>query len=284
MALTILDIVQESESRLQGVDSPLLSSQVLVAHVLGCTRLMLTVDRDCAVTDEQLKRIRALVDKRVEGEPLAYILGTKEFYGLDFKVTPDTLIPRPETEHIIEALEEIYPKDSSLRFADLGTGSGILAVMIGYLFPYSSGLAFDLSGGALTVARENAAAHGVENRVEFHNGDFTKPLLDDESLDLIVSNPPYVPQQEYDEASFEVTGYEPVTALVSGDDGLDHIRAMLPLVGRALKSGGRFLMEIGYQQAEAIKKIILTDSALNFREISILSDLAGHDRVVLLQK
>lgn len=284
MAPTIFEIVKESESRLIGVDSPFLSAQVLVAHVLGCTRLTLTLERNQLVPEDQLVRIRSLVTRREQGEPLAYILGFKEFYGLDFRVTPDTLIPRPETEHIIEALEDLYPKDAPLHFADLGTGSGILAVMIGHLFPRSSGVAFDLSEGALTVAVENARVHGVDDRVAFRVGDFTKPLLDDESCDVIVSNPPYVPQQEYDDASHEVTDYEPATALVSGDDGLDHIRAMLPHVWKALKPKGRLLMEIGYQQASLVKIITLTDNNLNFQHISVLKDLAGHDRVVLLQK
>jgi len=283
MAPSILNIIQESESRLQGVDSPRLSAEVIVSEVLGCSRLTLVVDRDHEVRPEQLEQIQAMVRRREQGEPLAYILGNREFYGLDFHVTPDVLIPRPETEQIIEKIEELYLKNVPFHFADLGTGSGIIAVTLAYLFPKSTGVAVDLSLGALSVAKENAATQGVDARLEFVEGDFTKPLLDSNAYDLIVSNPPYVPQQEYDDASFEVIGFEPVTALVSGDDGLDHIRAMLPHVSSCLKSGGRFLMEIGYQQGEAIRGII-TDLFPEFGEVSVLKDLSGHDRIVFLQK
>ncbi|QGY41001.1 peptide chain release factor N(5)-glutamine methyltransferase [Pseudodesulfovibrio cashew] len=283
MGSTILSLLKESESRLLAVDSPRLSAEVLVAEVLGCSRLTLVGDREREVDDRDLERIRELVGRRATGEPLAYILGRKEFYGLDFMVTPDTLIPRPETEHIIEAVEEHFPRDSRFRFADLGTGSGILAVTLAHLFTGSKGVAVDLSPGALNVAEKNALAHGVADRVEFRLGDFTERLFPDDSLDLIVSNPPYVPQQEFDEASREVVDFEPVTALVSGADGLDHIRAMLPRVTDALKTGGLFMMEIGYRQAEGVVRII-TDYLSEYKEIQVLKDLAEHDRIVLLRK
>lgn len=283
MAPTILEILQESESRLKGVDSPRLSAEVLVAEVLRCSRLTLVVDRERVVSSEQEERIRTLVTRRSSGEPLAYIIGNREFYGLDFHVTPDVLIPRPETEHIVEKLEELYPKNASLRFADLGTGSGILAVTIAHLFRNATGVAVDLSAGALEVAKTNAAFHGVADRLEFIEGDFTQPLLEPNTFDLIVSNPPYVPQQEYDEASFEVTNFEPLSALVSGEDGLNHVRAMLPHVSSALKSGGQYLMEIGYQQGVAVKGII-TNHFPEFEGVSILKDLSEHDRIVFLQK
>lgn len=283
MPLTVLHILQESEQRLADVDSPRLSAEAIVSHVLGCTRLTLVVDRDKSVSSEAAERIDALVERRAEGEPLAYLLGFKEFYGLDFVVSSDTLIPRPETEHVVEVVEELYGKDVAFRFADLGTGSGILAVVLAHLFPQATGVAVDLSPGALTVARRNAEAHGVSDRLDFRQADFTRPLSLGGIFDLIVSNPPYVPQQEYEDASHEVTGFEPATALVSGEDGLKHIRAMLPHVARALKSGGSCLMEIGYRQADAIKKIISRQFP-EFGGVKIIKDLAGHDRVVFLQK
>ena len=283
MAPTILEILQASEFRLQGVDSPRLSAEVIVSEILGCTRLNLALNRDHAVDADDVERINAFVTRRANGEPLAYILNKREFYGLDFHVSSDVLIPRPETEHIIEKVEDLYPKDACFQFADLGTGSGILAVTIAHLFPYSKGLAVDLSPGALGVAEKNALAHGVLNQLSFINGDFTQPLLEVDQYDLIVSNPPYVPQQEYDEASFEVTDFEPEAALVSGEDGLEHIRAMLPHVTIALKSGGYFLMEIGYQHGDLLRGIITTQFS-EFSMVSVLKDLSEHDRVVFLQK
>lgn len=283
MGATVLHILQECESRLSGVDSPRLSAEVLVSEVLQCSRLSLILDRDRLVTNEEQLRIESLVTRRQKGEPLAYILGSKEFYGFDFKVTPDTLIPRPETEHIIEKVEELYPLDATFRFADLGTGSGILAVTLAHFFFNASGVAVDLSSPALKVAQQNAQAHGVKGRLEFLRGDFTRHLFEPEAFDLIVSNPPYVSQQEYDEASHEVIGYEPETALVSGDEGLNHIRAMLPHVAESLRRGGVYLMEIGYQQALAIERFV-ADFVPGLGRFEVVRDLAGHDRIVCLTK
>lgn len=281
MAPTVLEILQTSEARLTGVDSPRLSAEVLVAEALGCSRALLLLERNRTVSFEQAAVIESLIRRREQGEPVAYILGTKEFYGLDFKVTPDTLIPRPETEHIIELAESFFKRDSDFRFADLGTGSGILAVTLVHLFPKASGVAVDLSPGALAVARENAVAHSVESRLEFLEGDFTKPLFPPDSFSLIVSNPPYVTESEYAEASREVTDFEPETALVSGVDGLDHIRAILPYVTSSLQSGGRFMMEIGYQQADSIVQMVTTDFP-EFCSVEVVKDLSGHDRVISL--
>lgn len=283
VALSIPDILMESEERLSGVDSPRLSAELLAAHVLGCTRLSLVIDRHRVLNMDETKQIRELVARRAAGEPLAYIVGVKEFYGLDFSVTPDTLIPRPETEHIVEAVEVLYSKDETFHFVDLGTGSGILAVTIASLFPASTGIAVDMSPGAIAVAKNNAKMHGVDDRIVFQQGDFTTRLFDDEAFDLVVSNPPYVTAREYDEASHEVTAYEPETALVSGDDGLDHIRDMLPLVSRMLKVGGRFLVEIGWKQGRPVVQLI-ESLYPEFKGVCIIKDLAGHDRIVKMQK
>lgn len=283
MGVTVQAIVRECETRLQGVDSPRLSAQVLVAEVLGLTRLGLSLDRDRELTPEETDSIRALVARRASGEPLAYILGRREFYGLDFSVTPDVLIPRPETEHVIEAALKGFSPDTPVRFADLGTGSGVLAVTLAHCFPHATGLSVDLSGPALAVARRNARAHGVHDRIAFVQGDFTGPILEKGRFDLIVSNPPYVTDEEYARASREVTGFEPRTALVSGPDGLDHIRAMLPHALEALRPGGLLLMEIGCGQAEGVK-IITSNQCLESWDVGIIKDLAGHDRVVSMRR
>lgn len=276
-------VVRECEARLQGVDSPRLSAQVLVADVLGLTRLGLSLERGRELTPDEIERIRAFAARRAAGEPLAYILGRREFYGLDFAVTPDVLIPRPETEHIIEAALDAFSTDVPLCFADLGTGSGILAVTLAHYFPHAVGLAVDLSGPALAVARRNARAHGVVDRIAFVQGDFIGPILESGRFDLIVSNPPYVTDEEYAQASREVTGFEPQTALVSGPDGLDHVRAMLPRALEALRPGGLLLMEIGCGQAEGVK-IITSNQCQEFRDVGVIKDLAGHDRVVSMRR
>ncbi|WP_319543792.1 peptide chain release factor N(5)-glutamine methyltransferase [uncultured Pseudodesulfovibrio sp.] len=283
MSPVIQKILAECETRLNGVDSPRLSAEVLIAHVLRCSRLSLVIDRDRRLTNGELTDIDSLVERRATGEPVAYILGKKEFYGLEFRVTPDVLIPRPETEHIVEEVEALYRKSDHFHYADLGTGSGILAVTIASLFSQAKCIAVDLSVAALAVARDNAISHGVESRVDFRQADFTEDIFGTELFDLIVSNPPYVTQAEFDEASHEVTRFEPTTALVSGVDGLDHVRKMLSGVSTALKHGGHLFMEIGCGQGESVKKI-MSDHFPQFRQVSVLKDLSGHDRIVAAQK
>lgn len=283
MAPPIREILQKSEARLSGVDSPRLSAELLLAHVVGCSRLSLVVDRDRQLTDEELAQFEAFVERRAHGEPLAYILGKKEFYALDFRVTPDVLIPRPETEHIIEEVESLFEKEHSFRFADLGTGSGILAVTIAVLFAKAHGVAVDLSDKALDVAADNAGRHGVDDRVEFLHADFLTSVLPDGKFDLIVSNPPYVTEAEYAAASHEVVDFEPETALVSGADGLDHVRGMLKHVLYALKPGGVFLLEMGCDQGKGVQSILAEDFS-EFDDVRVIQDLAGLDRIVFARK
>jgi release factor glutamine methyltransferase len=278
----IQDVLKECESRLFGVDSPRLSAELLAAHALGCSRLSLNLERDRVLDDREYADLDALVARREAGEPVAYILGAKEFYGLDFAVSPAVLIPRPETEHIVEAVEASFAKGQPFRFADLGTGSGILAVTIATLFPEARGEAVDISPDALDVARANAQAHNVADRLEFVLADFTDETVEG-AFDLVVSNPPYVSEPEFAAASHEVTGFEPTGALVSGPDGLDHIRAMLPGVAAMLKTGGRFFMEIGYDQAKMVIDIVLDDCP-EFEEVGVQKDLSGLDRVLCVRK
>lgn len=283
MAPTVLELLSECEERLCGVDSPRLSAEVLAAHVLGCSRLDLILDRARELSDSEVERIMAFVGRRERGEPLAYVVGSREFYGLDFIVNPNVLIPRPETEHIVEEVERLFAKNDAFHFADLGTGSGILAVTLTHMFTNATGVAVDICPGALDVARKNASLHGVDSRIEFVEGDFTASLFDEGVFDLVVSNPPYVTESEMVEASREVTAFEPEGALVSGEDGLGHIRAMLPHVLRMLKPGALFFVEIGWQQGTAVK-IIVANEFPEFGGVSIISDLAGHDRVVQMRK
>lgn len=283
MAPTILDILREGEALLGGVDSPRLSTELLVAEVLGCSRMSLILNKDRLLTVDEQQHIRSLFNRRRLGEPIAYILGSKEFYGLDFCVTPDVLIPRPETEHIIEEVEKVFPHDTPFCFADLGTGSGILAITIAHLFPSARGVAVDISPAALKVAQKNAIRHGVEHQLVFVEADFTHRLFQDNVFELIVTNPPYVTEQEYREASDEVTDFEPVGALVSGEDGLNHIRIMVPQIIGCLKPSGRLFVELGCGQGESVKKIV-RDYSSQLTEATVQKDLSGHDRVLLFCK
>ena len=213
---TIAELLGEADALLReaGVDSPRLSAQILAARALGCDRVRLVVDARRVLGAGEAAGVRELVARRAAGEPVAYILGEKEFYGLDFAVSPAVLVPRPETEHLIEEAERRLGRDAAIHFADLGTGSGCIAVTLAVRFKDARGLALDRSAAALDVARGNARRHGVDERLQFLRGDMGGVWARAASLDLVVSNPPYVSEAEYRTVSFEVADYEPRSALV----------------------------------------------------------------------
>lgn len=262
-----------------GLDAPRLSAELLAAKALGLTRLGLIMQAKDFLTGDALTSFGSLVARRAKGEPVAYLLGEKEFYGLRFRVTPDVLIPRPETELLVEEAERLFPADTPLRFADFGTGSGALAVALAHVFPHSHGLAVDLSAQALEVARRNAREQNVAARLDFLCADFTSLALAPASLDLVVANPPYVTEAEYADLSHEVRGFEPGLALVSADAGLAHIRGLAPVAARALKPGGVLLCEFGSGQGRAVLELF-SDPALGYAQPVVLSDYAGLDRVL----
>ncbi|MFW5735381.1 MAG: peptide chain release factor N(5)-glutamine methyltransferase [Oceanidesulfovibrio sp.] len=271
-----------------GVDSPALSARLLLGHVLGLDDIGLVRDAYKHLDASHLAAYEALVDRRAAGEPAAYILGRREFFGLDFAVTPATLVPRPESEHLVEqALGHCGDSSALLQFADLGTGSGCLAVCFALHRPRSMGVAVDRSLAALAVARKNARAHGVEGRLLFARCDFGALCVQNESLDLVLANPPYVSAAEYKALSREVSGYEPRTALVpsegEGGSGLEAIASLLPESRRVLKGGGALVSEIGWEQGsrclELARATRLPDGR-RFEQCRIIQDLAGRDRVL----
>lgn len=280
--LTIRSIIAAFSEYLSGkaVDSPRLSADLICMHVLGVDRLALMVEPDRTVSPEQWTIMAALAKRRGAGEPAAYLFGTREFYGRDFSVTPATLIPRPETEHIIEEITARVPRSTPLRFADLGTGSGCIAVTLLCELPQALGIAVDMSCEALTTARANAQTHDVANRLTCVQGDFTTPLFRHHSLACIATNPPYVSEAEYAELSHEVRDFEPKTALVPGSTGLEHAAHLIRNASAWLAPGGIFIMEMGYTQADAVLDLF-TPVATAWESQSIIHDLAGLDRHVL---
>lgn len=278
---TVREAVSWAEQELAAAqaDSPRLSAELLAAHAFGLSRLGLIMRHNDRPGEDQLAEFRRLVARRAGGEPAAYILGEKEFFGLALRVTPDVLIPRPETECIVEEAQRLFPKDAPLCFADFGTGSGALAVALATEFPRSRGLAVDLSGHALEVARHNARIHNVTERLDFACADFTRLSLAPASLDLVVANPPYVTEAEYAGLSPEVRDFEPASALVSPEEGLWHLRGLLPVAAQALRPGGVLLCELGSGQGAAALDLT-RDPALDFSEPAILKDYAGLDRIL----
>lgn len=218
---------------------------------------------------------RALVQRRLSGEPIQYIVGETEFYGLPFRVTPDVLIPRPETEHLVENVVALARPLNQPRIVDVGTGSGAIAITLALELPETLVAATDMSEAALSVAQENARHNCVVNRIRFLCGDLLTPVAG-EQFDLIVSNPPYVPTADRGSLAVEVRDYEPALALFAGNDGLDIYRRLIPQGHSALASGGFIALEIGHGQAEAIRNLL---SSAGFTQIEFTPDLQGIPRV-----
>jgi release factor glutamine methyltransferase len=230
-------------------------------------------------------RYDALIARRAAREPMAYLLGGREFWGLMFEVTPDVLIPRPETEIIVEAALQLFPDTSAaLQIADIGTGSGCLAITLANERPAARVVATEISAAGLLVARQNASRHGVDSRVVFAYGDLLPERLGPtfERLDLIVSNPPYVPEGDRPTLQPEVRDYEPAEALFAGPDGLDVIRRLIPAAAQRLKPGGYLVFEIGVAQDRGVTGLISATPSL--RMLDLRNDLQGIPRTVVAQR
>jgi release factor glutamine methyltransferase len=251
---------------------PPLEARMLLERVLGKTRAWLIAHANEAAGAEAEQAFAALAERRRQGEPIAYILGEREFYGLDFQLTRAVLIPRPETELLVELSLARIPENAAVRVLDLGTGSGAIAVALAKQRPQARVTAVDVDYAALAVARANARRHGVS--VRFFCGDWFG-ALSGESFDLIVSNPPYVAAEDPHLALGDVR-FEPQRALVGGADGLDCIRTIVAKARPHLRSGAWLLFEHGYDQAEACRALL---EAQGYREVQSWPDLAGIPRV-----
>jgi release factor glutamine methyltransferase len=244
-------------------------------HVLGKSRSWLLAHPGDAVSESNCARYSELLERRYRGEPIQYIVGETEFYGLPFRVTPDVLIPRPETEHVVEkavALARALPRP---RIVDVGTGSGAIAVSLAHHLPDAQITAIDLSPNALVIAKQNAERNGVGERIRFLKGNLLAPVAD-ERFDILVSNPPYVAESERDSLSVEVRDYEPEMALFAGEDGLNVHRCLIPAARDALVPGGPIVLEIGCGQAESVGALL---EAAGFESIEFTPDLQGIPRV-----
>jgi release factor glutamine methyltransferase len=258
-----------------GVDSPRLSAQVLLAHILGISRLDMLLGMNSPVEEAVCARMEILGNRRSTGEPVAYLTGAKEFYGLDFEVGPQVLIPRPETELILDHMREALDENACLQALDIGTGSGALAVCGAVLFPRFRVLAVDISLEALKIARRNAAAHDVAARISFVQGDLVQALRLC-SFDVIMANLPYVPSVTKHALSPEVALHEPHLALFSGPDGLDCYRELAQNLAGRMKPGALLWCEIDSSQGAVMKDLFTPIS----NRVRILKDYAGLDRVV----
>lgn len=273
-AMNVVDALQQASATLKEASpSPRLDAEVLVMHACGIDRSELITRHETALTGEQQHKLEGLLERRKYGEPVAYLTGTREFWSMELNVTSATLIPRPETELLVEKALEHIPHDAESTIADLGTGSGAVALAIAKERPHSHVIATDNSPAALEVARSNAKKIGLTN-IEFHEGDWFAALAG-AAFDMILSNPPYIragdPHLKQGDLRFE-----PATALVAGDDGLDAIRHIARHAPEFLKPGGWLLFEHGWDQAEAIGDYLRQQG---YRNIVCHTDLTGHARV-----
>jgi release factor glutamine methyltransferase len=252
----------------------------LLSHVMNRDRTFILAHPEHVLDSDLLVMFQALVVRRAAGEPLQYLTGHQEFFKLDFEVTPDVLIPRPESEAIVEVALELLPRDRPSRFADVGTGSGCLAISILHELPNASGTAIDVSPAALNIARGNAQRHGVIDRLQLIESDLFSAVATDEQFDLVFSNPPYVPDDDIVWLQREVK-YEPRSALAGGSDGLDVIRRLLRETPPRIQTGDHLVFEFGFGQEELLLNLI-DRKAWNL--IEVRKDLQGIPRTMVLER
>jgi release factor glutamine methyltransferase len=281
-----MEVVQLSTGYLEGhgSSSPRLDAELLAAQALNLRRIDLYLQFDRPLEETQLGVIRELVRRRGEGEPVAHITGEREFFGRPFAVSPDVLIPRPETETLVGlAIAQARARagdGAGLRIADIATGSGCIAVTLAAELPQAQLVATDVSSAALRVAAANATRHGVAGRVEMVAGSWGEPLRG-RRFDMVVANPPYIPSAELAGLARDVRDHEPVIALDGGDDGLDGYRALLPSIVGVVEPGGWVALEIDIRAAEAVARLARAAFGPATPTLSH-ADLSGRPRVVSL--
>jgi release factor glutamine methyltransferase len=253
-------------------------AELLLTHMLKKSRAWLLAHAEEELSGEQEANYTALVSLRRKGEPIQYITGETEFYGLPFRVTPEVLIPRPETEHLVEKVIELAARFQQPRIVDVGTGSGAIAVALAHECFFAVMTAIDISSRALAIAEENAERSGAS--IRFLEGDLLAPVAG-ECFEIVVSNPPYVPSGDRASLSVEVREYEPALALFAGDDGLDVYRRLIPAAFVSLTPGGYVALEIGYGQSKAITELLARSG---FEQIEFVPDLQGIPRVACARR
>ncbi len=263
----------------KGMDNPRLEAEVLLAHLLGIDRMGLYLNFETPLSEGERAAYREMIQRRTAGEPIAYIMGYKEFWSMRFAVSPECLIPRPETEHLVEETVRIGKElKPPLRALEIGHGCGAVAIALATELEKAQIVATDISPGARSLAQENAEAHGVGGRIQFVLGDLYPP--GEEPFSLICSNPPYIPTAEALQLAPEVRDYEPLTALDGGDDGLRFFREIAQGAPAFLTEGGWLLLEMGKGQDPQVAAILQEQG---FSHIDLIPDYAGITRVIKAQ-
>ncbi len=269
--------------RERGAASPRLDAEVLLAHARDCQRIELYTAYREPASDELRATFRDLVRRRAEGTPVAYLVGYREFYSLPFFVSPDVLIPRPETEHlVVTVLDLAKAMRPDITIADVGTGSGIIAVCCATFLTEARIWATDSSSAALAIAARNLARHTCEDRVTLLAGDLLEPLPPDQQLDIIASNPPYVSRAEYEELAVDVKNHEPREALLAGPKGTEVIDRLIPQASARLNPDGWLVLEHSPMIADQVAAALAHNAS--FHDVETIPDLAGQPRVTQARK
>jgi release factor glutamine methyltransferase len=273
---TVREALLSATAKLHSLATARRDAELLLMRVVGRDRAWMMTHADAELTTEQISRFEKWVARRARQEPVQYIVGETEFYGLTLRVTSAVLIPRPETEHLVEAVLARVGRGAAVRICDVGTGSGAIAVALAHALPLARVMAVDLSAAALDVARENAERHGVAERVRLVESDLLHAVRG-ERFDVVVSNPPYVAEGEVLEA--QVREYEPREALFAGPTGMEIYPRLIPEAWEVLAPGGWLLMEIGHGQREALAELLMGWDGVEF-----VADLQGIPRVAIAQR
>jgi len=276
--LTVLEAINLSTEFLEKkeIESPRINAELLLAHALNCKRLDLYLSYDRPLNEDEVKLYREFIRRRIKSEPLQYIIGKVEFYGIEFNVNPSVLIPRQETEILVETVINSVNKDGSLKILDIGVGSGNISISLAKHLPYSKITATDISEQALETAKANAEMNNVLEKINFIKHDILSHNLNDE-FDIVVSNPPYISREEFPQLKDELKVYEPQNALTDFSDGLNYYRIISSKAKEFVKSKGKIFFEVGQGQVEDVKRILAEN---NFNEISIVKDYLKIDRVI----
>ena len=270
--------------RQAGIDSPRMEAELILASALGFLREDIYIYPKRILTEDEKSVLRDLINRRICREPMAHILGYKEFWSLDFKITPDVLIPRPETEILIESLFSLHHKNAKnqpILLLDIGTGSGVIAIVVALEISNCQIVATDFSEKALAIARINAGTHGVSKQVNFVRSDMFAEIAK-ESYDFIVSNPPYIETERLNDLMVDVRDFEPRSALDGGLDGLRFYRKIIPGALDYLKEGGSLVLEIGETQSNPLRQLLAIQGG--YKEVKVAQDFSGNDRVVSARK
>jgi release factor glutamine methyltransferase len=278
--LTVLESIKLSTEYLQkkGIESPRINAELLLADILNCKRLDLYLKFDQPLKEEEINLYREFISRRGKFEPLQYITGSVEFFGLEFKVNKSVLIPRPETEILVESIIDSAEKEKNIDILDIGTGSGNIAVSIAKNLPNSKISAVDNSPEALLIAQENAKLNAVEGSIDFINDSILNgAIYSAKKYDIIVSNPPYIPVDEFQNLQPELKVYEPRTALTDEGDGFSFFRLISSKTKNILKEKGKLFFEVGKDQYSIVENILLEN---NFKNITVKKDYLNIERVV----